>query len=91
MNLCVIKYVNGYRMRRDAAPGSGAADSGVVRSQGAQRHRVLGHRGQEVQPGAQAHGTHLLGGVASASSADFGNRSPQPLPLGSSWRRRDSN
>lgn len=48
------------------APGGGQTDRGVLRAARPRRHRVPGGGGEEEQPGAQTHRTHLPGGLTLA-------------------------
>lgn len=52
---------------RSPSSGGGKADRGVVCQARPQRDRVPGGRGKEEQPGAEAHGSDIPGGVAGIS------------------------
>lgn len=53
--------------RRSPSPGGGKTDRGVVRQARPRRDRVPGGRGEEEQPGAEAYGSDIPGGVAGIS------------------------
>lgn len=54
-------------VRRTSSPGSGEANSGVVRAKGPQRDWVPSRRGEEEQPRAEANGAYIFGSVAGIS------------------------